>query len=49
MTSNFIMFAVYKVVFSQGYDSNTAQCCGKRREKKPKTTGEKRVRKKKER
>lgn len=23
MTSNFITFAVYKVAFSQGYDSNT--------------------------
>lgn len=33
MTSNFIMFAIYKVIFSQGYDSNTVQC-GMRRKKK---------------
>lgn len=40
------MFAVYKVVFSQGYDSNTAQCCGKRREKKTKNNRRKKGEKK---
>lgn len=33
-TSNFIMFAVYKVVFSWANNSNTAQCCGMRRKRR---------------